>query len=50
MQITCTGRIFFSNDPLNSPDGISANDTLDGGAGTHTRTTDSIERTIIGLP
>jgi Ca2+-binding RTX toxin-like protein len=39
-----------SNDALNSRDGVSSNDSLDGGAGTDTRTTDPTERAIVGFP
>jgi hypothetical protein len=39
-----------NNDPLNSRDALSANDSLDGGHGKDTTTTDPTERTIYRVP
>jgi hypothetical protein len=38
------------NDTLNSKDGVTGNDSLDGGAGTDTKITDTSERLIVGFP
>jgi hypothetical protein len=35
---------------VNSKDGVSGNDSLDGGADTDTKTTDAIEKSIVGFP
>jgi Ca2+-binding RTX toxin-like protein len=37
------------NDELNSRDGVSGNDSLDGGAGTDTKATDPTEKSIVGF-
>ena len=34
----------------NSVDGVSGNDSLDGGAGTDTKVTDQTEKSIVGFP
>ncbi len=38
------------NDALNSRDGVSANDSLDGGTGTDTKVIDPTEKSIVGFP
>ena len=35
---------------VNSKGGVSGNDSLDGGAGTDTKTTDTIEKSFVGFP
>jgi hypothetical protein len=40
----------YDNDALNSQDGVSGNDSLNGGAGTDTKVTDATEKSIIGFP
>src|SRR5919107_5754288 len=35
------------NDTVNSQDGVSGNDTLDGGLGTDTKVTDATEKSIV---
>jgi hypothetical protein len=39
-----------SNDTINSKEGVSGNDSLDGGTGTDTKLTDATERSIVGFP
>jgi Ca2+-binding RTX toxin-like protein len=38
------------NDAVNSKDGVSGNDRLDGGAGTDTKVTDTREASVVGFP
>ncbi len=38
------------NDTVNSKDGVRGNDSLSGGPGTDTKTTDATERSIVGFP
>jgi hypothetical protein len=38
------------NDAVNSKDNVNGNDSLDGGAGTDTKVTDTTEKSIVGFP
>jgi hypothetical protein len=40
----------YYNDALNSRDGVSGNDLLNGGPGTDTKVTDPTEKSIVGFP
>ena len=37
-------------DAIDSKDGVNGNDSLDGGAGTDTKVTDTTEKSIRGFP